>query len=155
MVAFARNDTRPPIAEANAADAVGCDVTGIAEPFIRGADIVGEALLGESFHVRHRGRKIVITHFEAGRGGAMKKFRGDGDVTFARDSLRDIADVGIDAEGFLENQHSGKRSLFFGTGDECLHRTAVNNRQRMFFGRYIRHAFPFKRRWSLISQTIV
>jgi hypothetical protein len=112
-------------------------------------------LLGESLHVRHRGRKIVITHFQAGRGGAMKKFRGDGDVTLARDSLSDIADVGVDAEGFLENEHSGERSLFFGAGDECLHRTAAGNRQRMFLCSYIWHAFPLKRRWSFISQTIV
>jgi hypothetical protein len=112
-------------------------------------------LLGESLHVRHRGRKIVITHFQAGRGGAMKKFRGDGDVTLTRDSLSDIADVGVDAEGFLENEHSGERSLFFWTGDECLHRTAAGNCQRMFLCSYIRHAFPFKRRWSFISQTIV
>lgn len=91
-------------------------------------------MLGESLHVRHQGRKIVITAFEARRGRAMKKFRGNGDVTFASDSLSDIANVGVDAEGFLEDEHSGKRTFSFGTSDECLHRTAVGNCHRVFFG---------------------
>ena len=49
----------------------------------------------------------------------MKKFRGDGNVTFTRDSLRDVADVGIDAEGFLEDEHSGNEP-FSSAGDECF-----------------------------------
>ena len=57
----------------------------------------------------------------------MEEFRGDGDVTFTCDSLRDIANMGVDAEGFLEDEHSWKRSLFFGTSDESLHRTAVGD----------------------------
>jgi hypothetical protein len=64
--------------------------------------------------------------------------------------------MGVDAEGFLEDKHTGERAFFFRARHECLHRAAVGYRQRMFVSRYIRHLFPFEGcRWSFISQTIV
>jgi hypothetical protein len=73
----------------------------------------------------------------------MKKFRGNGDVTFPSDSLSDVANMRIHAEGFLEDEYSGKRTFFFGTGDECLHRTAVGDRQDVLFSYYIWHFHSF------------
>ena len=38
----------------------------------------------------------------------MKEFGSDGDEAFTRETLRDIADVRVDAEGFLKDEQAGE-----------------------------------------------
>jgi len=66
-------------------------------------EIGAHALHRERIHVWPYHREVVISRFEA-RGGPVKHFGRDGEKSFAGETLRHVADVGIDTEGFLQNQ---------------------------------------------------
>jgi hypothetical protein len=57
----------------------------------------------------------------------MEEFGRDGDETFACEALGDLANVGVDAEGFLEDEESRERAAVRGTGGPGLHGGAVGD----------------------------
>src|SRR2546430_10169957 len=74
----------------------------------------------ERIHVWPYHREVVISRLEA-RGGPVKHFGRDGEKSFPGKALRHVADMGIDAEGFLEDQDARMAARAGRTGDVESH----------------------------------
>ena len=96
------------------------------EPVESGALVGFHLVVFERVEVRYDGWEGVVVAFEAGA-GAMEEFGSDGNETLAGEALRDVADVGVDAEGFLEDEESGERAARGGAGGPGLHGGAVGD----------------------------
>ena len=124
------------------------------QPVKRRARIGDDSVGRERLHMRLAGRKIGVVAIEA-RPRAVKQFRGDGDIALPCETLRNIADVRVYAEGLLENEQAGRLCALRRSGDECVHRGSIRNLQRNVFRAYRFHRIFlvrwFKRRRDIIS----
>ncbi len=71
-------------------------------PIEGGADVGGEAGVGELLHVADALRHVGVAAFKTGA-GAVEQFGRDGEVAFGGEAVGYIADVRVDAEDFLED----------------------------------------------------
>src|SRR5665213_1076255 len=73
----------------------------------RGVEVVGDALLIEVRHERHRRREVVVGDLR--RTVAVEQLRGDGQITLVSEAVGDVADVIVDAKGLLDNNDGARR----------------------------------------------
>lgn len=72
----------------------------------------------------------------------MEKFGRDSDEPGFRETLGDIADMGVDAKYFLEDENCWMLAGSCGASDVGVHSTAIRHRKSRFPGRNLVHAGP-------------